>query len=187
MSGVDTVRGINYQHCQAILTALDVAADDSLLGICVEGTVDALDLEVMAEAPGGAGPMVIRGLQMKTRQRPYTWSRAELLDIVYRWTELPVSADSEFSFLTDGVLGPSGDVVASALEEARDGKYDAVADLLGVDIADPLCAVMARARVVSEPGSVEALLLSAEMEVQALLETGPTHPDAEKYAADRVQ
>lgn len=186
MSGVDTVRGITYQHCQAILTALDVAADDSVLGIRVEGTVDALDLEVIAEAPGGAGPVVVRGVQMKSRLRPHTWARAELLAIVHRWVELPVSADSEFSLLTDGVLGPSGYAVAAALDEGRDGKYDAVAELLGIDVADPLCAVMARARVVSESGSVEALLLSAEVEVQALLRTGPTHPDAEKDAADRV-
>ena len=186
MSGVDTVRGINYQHCHAILTALDVAADDSVLGIRVEGTVDALDLEVIAEGPSGARPVVVRGLQMKSRQQPHTWARAELLAIVHRWAELPVSADSEFSFLTDGVLGPSGCAVAAALDEARDGNYDSVAELLGVDVADPLCVAMARARVVSEPSSVEALLLSAEVEVQALLGIGPTHPDAEKDAADRV-
>lgn len=186
MSGVDTVRGINYQHCQAILTALDVAADDSVLGIRVEGAVDALDLEVIAEGPGGAGRVVVRGLQMKSRLRPHRWAQAELLAIVRRWAELPVSADSEFFLLPDGVLGPSGCTVAAALDQARDGEYDAVAELLGVDVGDPLCAVMARARVVSEPGSVEALLLSAEVEVQALLGTGPTHPDAEQNAGDRV-
>ncbi|MHA7190521.1 NACHT domain-containing protein [Arthrobacter sp. MDT2-16] len=186
MSGVDTVRGINYQHCQAILIALDVAADDSVLGIRVEGAVDALDLEVIADAPGGAGPFVVRGLQMKSRLQPHTWARAELLAIVHRWAELPLSAGSNFSLLTDGALGPSGYAVAAALDEARDGKYDVVAELLGVDVEDPLCAIMGRARIVSEPGSVEALLLSAEMEVKALLETGPTHPDAEKDAADRV-
>ncbi|MCO4253888.1 ATP-binding protein [Pseudarthrobacter cellobiosi] len=186
MSGVDTVRGINYQHCQAILIALDVAADDSVLGIRVEGAVDALDLEVIANAPGGAGPFVVRGLQMKSRLQPHTWARAELLAIVHRWAELPVSADSEFSLLTDGALGPSGYAVAAALDEARDGKYDAIAELLGIDVEDPLCAVMGRARIVSEPGSVEALLLSAEMEIMALLDTGPTHPDAEKDASGRV-
>ncbi|GAA1874497.1 hypothetical protein GCM10009715_21510 [Paeniglutamicibacter psychrophenolicus] len=186
MSGVDTVRGINYQHCQAILIALDVAADNSVLGIRVEGAVDALDLEVIADDPGGAGPFVVRGLQMKSRLQPHTWARAELLAIVHRWAELPLSADSEFSLLTDGALGPSGCAVAAALDEARDGKYDTVAELLGVDVEDPLCVVMGRARIVSEPGSVEALLFSAEMEVKALLETGPTHPDAEKDAADRV-
>ncbi|WP_138414093.1 ATP-binding protein [Sinomonas gamaensis] len=186
MSGVDTVRGINYQHGQAILIALEVAADDSVLGIRVEGAVDALDLEVIADDPGGAGPFVARGLQMKSRLQPYTWARAELLAIVHRWAELQVSADSEFSLLTDGALGPSGHAVAAALDEAREGKYDAVAELLGVDIKDPLCAVMGRARIVSEPGAVEALLRSAEMEVKAMLETGPAHPDAEKEASDRV-
>lgn len=84
MSGVDAVRGINYQHCQAILTSLDVVGDDSVLGIRVEGTVDALDLEVIAEGPGAAGPVVVRGLQMKSRQQPHTWARAEVLAIVGR-------------------------------------------------------------------------------------------------------
>lgn len=186
MSGVDTVRGINYQHCQAILTALDVASDDSVLGIRVEGTVDALDLEVIADSRDGAGPTVVRGLQMKSRQQPHTWARAELLAIISRWAELPVSADSEFSFLTDGVLGPSGQAVATALDEARDSKFEAVAELLGTGVGDPLCAVMARAYVVAQPNSIEALLLSAELEVRALVESGPTHPDAEKIASDRV-
>ena len=40
VSGVDTVRGINYQHCHALLVALDVAADAALVGIRVEGTED---------------------------------------------------------------------------------------------------------------------------------------------------
>lgn len=186
MGGVDAVRGINYQHCQAILTSLDVVGDDSVLGVRVEGTVDALDLEVIAEGPGAAGPVVVRGFQMKSRQQPHTWARAEVLSIVGRWAELPVSADSEFSFLTDGGLGPSGQAVAAALDEARDGKFEAVAELLGVGVNDPLCTVMARARIVSEPVSVEALLLSAEVEIRALLETGSTHPDAERVASDRV-
>ena len=186
MSGVDTVRGINYQHSQAILTALEVAADNSVLGIRVEGAVDALDLEVIADAPNGAGQFVVRGLQMKSRIQPHTWARAELLAIVHRWAGLPLSANSEFALLTDGVLGPSGYAVAAALAEAGDGRFDAVAVLLGVDVDNPLCAVMGRARIVAEPGSVEALLHSAEMEVKALLETGPTHPDADKDAAGRV-
>lgn len=186
MSGVDTVRGINYQHCQAILTALDVASDDYLLGIRVEGTTDALDLEVIAKGAVEGESVLIRGLQMKSRQSPYTWAQAELLTIVRRWAELPFSAESEFIFLTDGALGPSGQAVAMALDEARNGSFESVASLLGVAVGDALCAVMARATIVSEPGSVEALLLSAEIEVQALLERGPSHPDAETDAVNRV-
>lgn len=186
MSGVDTVRGINYQHCQAILIALDVAADNSVLGIRVEGAVDALDLEVIAEGPSGAQPVVIRGVQMKSRLQPYTWTRAELLAIVRRWAELPTSAESEFSLLTDGALAPSGKAVACAMDEARDGKFSAIAELLGVHLEDPMCEVMGRARIVSEPGSVEGLLNSAEMEIKALLDTGPADPDADDGAVDRV-
>ncbi len=47
VSGVDAVRGINYQHCHALLVALDVAAEPTLVGIRVEGTEDVLDLEVL--------------------------------------------------------------------------------------------------------------------------------------------
>ena len=190
MSGVDTVRGINYQHCHALLAALDVAADPSLVGIRVEGTDDVLDLEVHAAAPGlgaGAGQtVVVRGLQMKSRLQGYTWAKGELLAIVRRWAGRPVSATSEFALLTDGELGPSGQAVAEALEAAGGGDMGPLAEFLGVSASDPLCAVAAKATIVSEPGTVEALLLAAEREVRARLPGGPEHPDAANEAEHRV-
>jgi len=189
VSGVDAVRGINYQHCHALLAALDVAANPNLAGIRVEGTDDVLDLEVHAVSPGagaGVGTVVVRGMQMKSRLQPYTWAKAELLAIVRRWAGCPVSATSEFALLTDGELGPSGRLVADALDAARDGDLGPIAAFLGLGAADPLCALAAKATIVSEPGTVEALLLAAEREVRARLPYGPTHPDAAGEAEERV-
>lgn len=187
MSGVDTVRGINYQHCHALLAALDVAADLDLAGIRVEGTDDVLDLEIHAESHiSGAGTVVVRGLQVKSRMQPYTWAKSELLAIVRRWAGRPVSSTSEFALLTDGELGPTGRAVAAALEAARGGDAGPIAAFLDVSVTDPLCAVAAKVAIVSEPGTVEALLVAAEREVRARLPGGPLHPDAEKEAEDRV-
>jgi hypothetical protein len=186
VSGVDAVRGFNYQHCHAVLVALDVAADPGMAGIRVEGTDDVLDIEVHAPGLAGSETVVVRGLQIKSRMRPYTWAKADLLTILRRWAALPVSAASEFFFLTDGELGPSGRDVAGSLEAARRGDFRPIAGLLDVGVSDPLCGVAGRVRVVSEPGSVEALLLSAEVEVRARLVGGPHHPDAVQEAEIRV-
>lgn len=186
VSGVDTVRGINYQHCHALLVALDVAADPTLVGIRVEGTEDVLDLEVLGPSPSGGSPVVVRGAQMKSRVTPYTWAKGELLKIFGRWADLKASKSAAFDFLTDGELAASGHLVVAALDSARGGNLGLIAGLLGVADTDPMCEIAARVRVVSEPGSVEALLLSAEVEVRARLSIGSRHPDAEKEAGDRV-
>ncbi|MGM7423945.1 hypothetical protein [Cellulosimicrobium sp. CpK407] len=186
MSGVDTVRGINYQHCHALLVALDVAADPALVGIRVEGTEDVLDLEVLGPGPSGGSPVVVRGAQMKSRIAPYTWAKGELLGIFRRWAGLAASKSAAFDFLTDGELASSGHLVVAALDAARSGELALIAELLGVADTDPMCKIAARVRVVSEPGSVEALLLSAETEIRARLTIGSRHPDANKEAVDRV-
>ena len=186
MSGVDTVRGINYQHCHALLVALDVAAEPTLVGIRVEGTEDVLDLEVLGPSPSGGSPVVVRAAQMKSRVAPYTWAKGELLKIFGRWADLTASKSASFDFLTDGELAVSGHLVVAALDAARCGDLGLIAELLGVADTDPMCKIAACVRVVSEPGSVEALLLSAETEVRARLTIGSRHPDAEKEAVDRV-
>lgn len=185
MGGVDAVRGINFQHCHALLVALDVAADDKLAGVRVEGIDDVLDLEVHAVGSNGDPGVVLRGLQMKSRKQPNTWAQGALLGVVQRWAALPLSAHSEFVFRTDGDLGPSGAAVAKALDAARDNDLTPIAGLLGVPVDDPLCAVMARASVVSEPGSVEALLHSAEQEVRSRLKVEGRYGGAGGPRSDR--
>lgn len=186
VSGVDTVRGINYQHCHAMLVALDVAADPTLVGIRVEGTEDVLDLEVLGPGPSGGSPVVVRGAQVKSRVAPYTWAKGELLNIFRRWADVTVSKSVAFEILTDGELAPSGHVVVAALEAARGGDLGPFAGLLGIADTDPMCKIATSVRIISEPGSVEALLLSAEVEVRARLSIGSRHPDAEKESVDRV-
>ena len=182
VSGVDTVRGINFQHCHAVLVALEVVTDEKLAGIRVEGIDDVLDLEVHAPTPDRSRTVVVRGLQMKSRMRPYTWAQSELLKIVQRWAGRPLATTSEFALLTDGELGPSGREVAAALESARSGDTNPIAAILGVQATDPLCALAARVEIVSAPGTVEGLLLAAEREVRARLPAGPHHPDAMRDA-----
>ncbi|SDR75527.1 hypothetical protein SAMN04488570_0276 [Nocardioides scoriae] len=123
---------------------------------------------------------------MKSRVAPYTWAKGDLLKILRRWADLTASKSAAFEFLTDGELAASGHVVVAALDAARGGDLRLIAGLLGVPDTDPMCKVAARVHVVSEPGSVEALLLSAEIEVRALLSIGTRHPDAEKESIDRV-
>ena len=123
---------------------------------------------------------------MKSRVAPYTWAKGELLTTFRRWMGLTASKSASFDFLTDGELAESGHVVVAALDAARDGDLRLIAELLGVASTDPICRVAARTRVISEPDSVEALLLSAEVEVRARLSIGSRHPDAEKESVDRV-
>lgn len=186
MAGVDAARGFNYQHCHEVLSALAVLADSSVAGIRVEGDDDVIDIEVHAFGKADGETRVVRGIQVKARMRPYVWAKGDLIRVFRRWAALPLSATAEFTFQTDGELGPSGREFARALEDAARGEYGPIAGLLDVDSSDPLCAVAGQARVVAEPGSVEALLLSAEREVKSMLDGGPDHPDAAADARARV-
>jgi len=186
MSGVDAVRGFNYQHCHAVLIALEVAMDPDLAGIRVEGDDEALDIEVHSIAGPERETVLVRGFQVKSRKPPYTWGKADLLAILRRWVALPMSASSEFIFLTDGKIGPSGREVQTALEAARLGDFERIAELLGVTAVDPLCGRAGRTSILSEPGSEESLFAMAETEVRAQLADGPNHPDAVQDARVRV-
>ncbi len=183
MGGVDTVRGINYQHCHAILCALDVLGDPDLEGIRVEGTEDLLDIEVHAlHEPGSGGgsqrrTAVVRALQVKSRAAPYTWSAGEMTTVLRRWTSLPLAATAEFEFVTDAQLGPSAQPFVGALSAAIAGEPQALARLLGLDGGDPLCSLAMRASIRAGAGTVEDLLLEAEREVRSHLPGGRNRED----------
>lgn len=185
MAGVDTVRGINYQHCHAILTALDVLGDDELAGIRVEGTEDLLDIEVHALAGAHvtsgepAQTVVVRALQVKSRIAPYTWSRGELATVLRRWTSLPLAATAKFEFVTDAPLGPSGQAVADALLAAEAGDTGALGDLLATESGDSLRDIASRVSVRAEAGTVEGLLLEAEREVRSQIAGGRNRKDVQ--------
>ncbi len=181
VGGVDTVRGIAYQQAQAVLTALDVLDDLALGALRIEGVDDVVDIELLTTV----GP-VCHAKQVKTRAEPYTWGEAELVGVLRRWSELPEAAEASFEFLTDGRLGPTGEKVRTALEDAARGDRQVLADVLGVETASAACAALAKARVRVDPVGVGALLLRAERQVAAMLPQPRTVADAQEQAARAV-
>jgi len=81
MAGTDTVRGINYQHAQALVRTIELLREPTWQAIRVEGSSDAVDLEIL-----GAHEEFSRVLQFKTRTSG-TWGRSEVLVAIRKWTE----------------------------------------------------------------------------------------------------
>jgi hypothetical protein len=181
VGGVEAVRGIGYQHAHAVLTALDVLADENLGAIRVEGVEDVMDIEVHAN-----DGTVVLAKQVKVRSEKYSWGKKALLDVMRAWAALPVAAGASFEFLTDGRLGPSGEEVRRALETAADGNFGQLAALLGEAESSPICEILSRAQVRQEATGVETVLLEAEREVRALLPGARTRADLEEQARQAV-
>ena len=163
VGGVDTVRGISYQHAHAVLTALDVVGSPDADAVMVEGAEDVIDIAVLS-----ADGKVILAKQIKTRDQAYTWGRAELLAILTRWLSLALAAEATFEFVTDGRLGPTGEAVKTALDTARAEDLEPVALLLGLAETDPACALMARCFIRQDYIGVEPVLAEAEREVRSV-------------------
>jgi hypothetical protein len=180
--GVDTVRGIAFQHAHAVLAALDILDDDNLGSVRVEGTVDILDIEVF-----DAGGALRTGKQVKTRRPEYSWARAELSRIFARWAELPGTAGASFEFITDGRLGPTGQQFADALEAAASGEMAGLAEILGEDPHGEMCRVLARAAVRVDAAGLEALTDRAERQVRSMLPGPRTAADARDQAMTKVE
>lgn len=179
MGGVDTVRGISYQHAHSVLTALDVVADADSAAVMVEGTEDVMDIAVLDHHG-----KVTRAKQIKTRSAAYSWGKADLLDVLRRWAKLDLSATAEFEFITDGRLGPTGVEVQTVLEAAAGGDLSPAAELLDVEVSDPACAVMGRCVIRQDGVGVEPVLAEAEREVRTLQPGTPG--DAELFAQQAV-
>jgi hypothetical protein len=180
--GVDTVRGIGFQQAQALLAALDVLDDADLGSLRVEGTEDVVDIEVFR-----ADGRLRTGKQVKTRSAEYTWGKAGLLEVFRRWAELPGASAASFEFITDGRLGPTGQEVADALEEAGAGRPAALAVLLSEDPESTACEVLARASVHVDASSLEEVIARADRQVQAMLPGPRTAADARSEAEAAVK
>jgi hypothetical protein len=181
VSGVDTVRGIAYQQAQAVLAALDVLDDLDLGALRVEGVDDIVDIELFTIAG-----TVHHVKQVKTRVERYAWAEAELVAVLRRWARLPDAARASFEFLTDGRLGPSGEKVQSALEDAAHGCPQALADILGKDATGAACTTLAHARVHVDPVGTGALVLRAERQVAAMLPHACTAADTREQSRRAV-
>lgn len=181
MGGVDTYRGIAYQHAQAVLSALDVLESCEFTSIRVEGTDDIIDIELL-DADG----RVVVGKQAKVRADQYTWSRADLVGLLRRWAAVDAAEGATFQFVTDGRLGPSGEEVRDALAGAAVGRLGGLVELLGEDEEGVIIRRAAHAKIVQDPGGVGALLARADRQVMALLPSARSKADAEEQARSAV-
>lgn len=184
MAGPDAVRGIAYQQAQAVAEALAIFDNDDAAAVRVEGVHDVVDVETLT-----VGGDVLSGKQVKIRAGEYTWGKAELVGVLRRWATLPAAGTAEFEFLTDGRLGPTGERVQAALEQARGGDLAALAALLEEDVQGDVCRRLTRATVRLDPVSVGAVLLRAERQVAAMLPAARTTEDLRELsqaAVDRL-
>jgi hypothetical protein len=180
MSGVDTVRGIGFQHAQAILAVLDGLDSPEFGAIRVEGVDDVVDIEVFRR-----DGTVQLAMQAKTRTER-TWGKAEILQVLRRWAQLPAATHAEFEFVTDGRLGPTGEQLASALQAARAGSMGDLATLLGEDPAGAVCAALSHAHVHQDPSGIESLLGRAERQLLSMLPAGRSRLDLPQLAEQGV-
>ncbi|MCM0622337.1 AAA family ATPase [Nocardioides bruguierae] len=181
MGGVDTYRGIAYQHAQAVLSALDVLESDELSSIRVEGNDDVIDIELL-----DVSGRVAVGKQAKVRADEYTWAKAELVGLLRRWAAVDAPEGASFQFVTDGRLGPSGVQVRDALAEAAAGRRASLAELLGEDADGATVRKIACATLVQDPGGTGALLARADRQVMALLPSVRSRVDAMERARSAV-
>lgn len=181
VGGVDTYRGIAYQHAQAVLSALDVLESDQFAAIRVEGADDAIDIELL-----DANGRVAVGKQAKVRADEYTWAKADLVGLLRRWAAVDAPDGASFQFVTDGRLGPSGEKVRDALAEAAAGRRGPLAKLLGEEADGETVRRVARATVVQDPGGTGALLARADRQVMALLPSARSGADAVEQARSAV-
>lgn len=178
MSGVDTSRGIAYQHCEAILAALDMLDDPRAHELALEVGEDVVDFSLLQ--PDGR---LIRAAQAKTRQEPRNWAVGDLRKIVVEWSNVGDS-NTYYEFLTDASLGPSAVMLAKAIEQLRQGAHPNVvtASLADASSSDLPLDVLSRVSLRTRRGSSQALLAEAEYRLLQLRQfTTPATPeDAER-------
>lgn len=164
MAGTDTVRGIGYQQAQAVLTVVTALDDPTFAAVRIEGVSDVVDLELLDDTG-----TVTLGQQMKTRGPRYTWSGGEVLSVLGRWAALEISTTARFEFLTDGRLGPSGEMLHSALQEVARGDSTRLEDFVGTGMDEALTHAAARCSIVHSGGGVGAILAAAARQVAPLI------------------
>ncbi|WP_330275162.1 ATP-binding protein [Lentzea sp. NBC_00516] len=129
---------------------------------------------------------LLAGKQYKVRRDGYSWGQAELVAVMRRWAAVPGAESAVFEFVTDGVLGPSGERVRDALTEASSGDFKDLAAIIGVSDDDAVIRRMARASVRRDPVGVGPLLLHVELQVMSMLPAVVTVADARHLAETGV-
>jgi hypothetical protein len=177
VGGAPTSRGIAFQNAQAVVACVQILESAEFASLTVEGVEDIVDFELL-----NADGVRLRVCQAKTRQDPYTWAPADIVEMIGRWTALNNAEEAEFAFVTDGSAGPE---LAGRLQPAlRRAQRDALTDddreyLLskGLDSAD---GILARVTIESEQPSADALLDRAADRLLRLLEIGAIGASAER-------
>jgi hypothetical protein len=161
MSGPGATRGFTFQFAWAVASSLAVLEGEGET-LVVEGAEDVVDVQIL-----GRDDRRLRVSQAKTRQEPYTWNPAALVDVIAAWMHLAEDGEARSEFVTDGSLGPS--VVANlvpALRRASEGQLteDDRAWLRERDL-DPDASILGRVTVRSRQPSADELLNGAALQV----------------------
>jgi hypothetical protein len=164
MSGPGATRGFTFQFAWAVASSLAVLEGEGET-LVVEGAEDVVDVQIL-----GRDDRRLRVSQAKTRQEPYTWNPAALVDVIAAWMHLAEDGEARSEFVTDGSLGPS--VVANlvpALRRASEGQLteDDRAWLRERDL-DPDASILGRVTVRSRQPSANELLNGAALQVLRL-------------------
>lgn len=116
MGGIDTFRGAAFQAAYSVSLAFDVLAGEGEL-LQVEGDEDIVDA-----ALSGIDDIVLRSVQAKTKQEPYTWKPGEISQVIKSWLAGSPADGERFDFVTDGSLGKSlSEALAPALRQLAEG------------------------------------------------------------------
>jgi hypothetical protein len=182
VAGVDTIRGIAFQHAYAIQLALDVIDDPDAATLTIEGAADVVDVE-LARRKLPARPI----FQIKSRQEPYGWPPGDVADVIRRWQEAGGGADAPLRFVSDAPASPeTATKLKPALERAAMGQLsdDDRRYLRSLGI-DPEAA--AHIELATRSDRTGALLAMAENRLRRLLAlAGPVADDAPGRAIDRL-
>ena len=104
MGGTAAAGGFAYQHAQAVLLAIKLAAKPALANVRVEAENDVIDAEVWSEAGD-----LVEGHQFKRRRTDDTWGQQELINELMRWSRLAEDhPTAQYHFVAEGVARQSG-------------------------------------------------------------------------------
>lgn len=175
MAGTDTIRGIAYQQAHAIHCAIDLVDRFPRHQLRVEGMADVVDIEILDERG-----QLVGAQQVKTRAASQ-WTPKPIADVMRRWAALD-APEAEFTFVTDGELGPGAQTLQNVFADHGSNRHARVAEVLAMD--ESIAKRLDRARIRVDPSSVGALLKFAERRIASLLD--PLERDIDTVAGQRV-
>jgi len=175
VAGTDTIRGIAYQQAHAIHTAIDLVDRFPRHQLRVEGMADVVDIEVLDEHG-----QLVGAQQVKSRDGSQ-WTPKPIADVMRRWAALGAPQE-DFTFVTNGELGPGAKRLYNVLADDGPNRHARVAEALAID--ETMAEGLNRARIRVDPSSVGALLTFAERRIASLLD--PLERDIETVAGQRV-